>query len=82
LSCILYEFGEVHSAKMFWDIIEMKFSVRGSKIVEAQINQDIVVENGDCMDNLVIEIQTEDGITKGTMINDESVSVVDNKASL
>jgi hypothetical protein len=34
LSCILYEFGEVHSAKMFWDIIEMKFNVRGSKIDE------------------------------------------------
>jgi len=48
----------------------MKYNVRESNIGDTENNQDIVVENGDCMDNLVIEIDTEDGITKTIMIND------------
>jgi hypothetical protein len=47
LSSILLEFGEVPSAKIFWDILEMK---KWSENVE--VHEDIVVENDDCVESL------------------------------
>jgi hypothetical protein len=68
LSALLYEFGEIENAKMFWDNLEMKFSVRGSKIA---------VENGECIDSLITEIKTGNDCIEIAMIDDESVYVAD-----
>jgi hypothetical protein len=68
LSALLYEFGEIENAKMFWNNLEMKFSVRRSKIV---------VENGECIDSLITEIKTGNDCIEIAMIDDESVYVAD-----
>jgi len=68
MSALLYEFGEIENAKMFWDNLEMKFSVRGSKIA---------VENGECIDSLITEIKTGNDCIEIAMIDDESVYVAD-----
>jgi hypothetical protein len=65
LSTILYEFGEADNAKEFWNALEMKYSVRESKIDDTEINEDIVVENGGCVESLVIETETQDGSIEG-----------------
>jgi len=75
LSDVLYEFGEIEKAKMFWDILEMKFSVRGSKIAEAKINNITAVENSECIVSLVTEIKTRNDCIEISMIDDESVYV-------
>jgi hypothetical protein len=72
LSSILCEFGEILSAKIFWDILEMK---RWSENVE--VHDDIVVENDDSVERFVIEIATKNGSIEIAMINEESVC--DNK---
>jgi hypothetical protein len=64
LSGILCEFGEVGSEKIFWDILEMK---KWSENVE--VDKGIVVENGDCVDNLITGTETENNIIKDAMIN-------------
>jgi hypothetical protein len=68
LSALLYEFGEIENAKMFWNNLEMKFSVRRSKIA---------VENGECIDSLITEIKTGNDCIEIAMIDDESVYVAD-----
>lgn len=75
LSDVLYEFGEIEKAKMFWDILEMKFSVRRSKIAEAKINNITAVENSECIVSLVTEIKTRNDCIEIAMIDDESVYV-------
>ena len=77
LSALLYEFGEIENAKMFWDNLEMKFSVRGSKIAKDEINHVTAVENGECIDSLITEIKTRNDCIEIAMIDDESVYVVD-----
>jgi hypothetical protein len=79
LSSILGEFGEVYSAKIFWDILEMKYSMKWSE--KDEVDEDIVVENDDCVEIFVTEIETENGSIEIAMIDDESVSVADNKAA-
>jgi hypothetical protein len=74
LSSILREFGEIPSAKIFWDILEMK---KWSENVE--VDEGIVVENGDCVDSLVTGTETENDIIEVAMINEESMSVADSK---
>jgi hypothetical protein len=77
LSALLYEFGEIENAKMFWDNLEMKFSVRGSKIAKDKINHVTAVENGECIDSLITEIKTGNDCIEIAMIDDESVYVAD-----
>jgi hypothetical protein len=62
LSIILYEFGEVDNAKEFWNALEMRYNVRETKIVDTEINEDIVVENGGCVESVITEIETQYGI--------------------
>jgi hypothetical protein len=62
---------------MFWDNLERKFSVRGSKIAKDKINHVTSVENGECIDSLITEIKTGNDCIEITMIDDESVYVVD-----
>jgi hypothetical protein len=69
LSSILREFGEIPSAKIFWDILEMK---KWSENVE--VDEGIVVENGDCVESLITRTETENDIIEVAMINEESVS--------
>jgi len=75
LSSILREFGEVYSAKIFWDILEMKYSMKWSE--KDEVDEDIVVENDDCVESFVTEIETENGSIEIAMIDDESVFVAD-----
>jgi hypothetical protein len=79
LSSILYEFGEVYNAKIFWDILEMKYSMKWSE--KAEVDEDIVVENDDCVESFVTELETENGSIETAMIDEESVSVVANEAT-
>jgi hypothetical protein len=72
LSALLYEFGEIENAKIFWDILEMK---KWSEDVE--IHEDIDVENSECIDRLITEIKTQNDCIEITMIDDESVYVDD-----
>jgi hypothetical protein len=76
LSSILHEFGEVCSAKIFWDILEMK---KWSENVE--VDEGIVVENGDCVDSLVTGTKTENDIIEVAMINEESMYVAHSKVA-
>lgn len=46
LSTILYIFVEAENAKEFWNALEMNYSVRESKIVDTEVDEYIVVENG------------------------------------
>jgi hypothetical protein len=55
LSSILSEFGKISSAKIFWNILEIKYSMKWSENVE--VDEGIVVENGDCVESLVTEIE-------------------------
>ena len=43
MSSILLEFGKISSAKIFWDIVEMKYSMKWNENVE--VDEGIVVEN-------------------------------------
>jgi hypothetical protein len=69
LSSILCEFGEISSAKIFWDILEMK---KWSENVE--FHDDIVVENDHSVEIFVTKITTKNGSIEIAMINEESVS--------
>jgi hypothetical protein len=64
LSSIFLEFGEVSSPKIFWDILEMK-----------KWSED--VENDDCVEHFVAEIETGNDCIEIAMIDDESVYVAD-----
>lgn len=66
-SNILYEFGEICDAKIFWDILEMKYSTEGSEKVED--DESGGVKNGDCVESIITGIKTE------------SISVVDNRVA-
>jgi len=54
LSNILYEFGEIRDAKIFWDILEMKYSMEGSEKVE--VDEGVV---GDCVESIIAGIKGE-----------------------
>jgi len=45
----LYEFGEICDAKMFWDILEIKYNMKRSE--KDQVDEG-VVKNGDCAENI------------------------------
>jgi hypothetical protein len=75
LSSILREFGEIPSAKIFWDILEMKYSMKWSE--KTEVDEDIVVENDDCVEIFVTEIEIENDSIEIAMIDDESVFVAD-----
>ena len=77
LSSILYESIEVHNAKIFWDILEMKYNVKWSE--KAKVDKDIVIGNDDCVDSLITEIEIEDGSIEAAIINEESVFVFSNE---
>jgi hypothetical protein len=64
LSALLYEFGEIENAKIFWDILEMK-----------KWSED--VENDDCVEHFVAEIETGNDCIEIEMIDDESVYIAD-----
>ena len=61
LSPLLYEFGEIENAKIFWDILEMKYSEKGintlqhifafeeAYVCETELSQ-IVVNEPHCID--------------------------------
>jgi hypothetical protein len=70
LSSILREFGEVSSAKIFWNILEIKYSMKWSENVE--VDEGIVVENGDCVDSLITGTKNENDIIEVAMINEET----------
>ena len=55
LSNILYEFGERRDAKIFWDILEMKYSMEGSE--KAKV--DGVVAKGVCVESIIAGIKAE-----------------------
>ena len=78
-SSILYEFGEVHSEKIFWDILEMKWSMKWSE--KAKVDEYIIVENDDCVDSLITKIETRYGSIEDAMINEESVYIILNEAT-
>lgn len=75
LSYILYEFGEVHNAKMFWDILEMEFGVKSRYMDESQPNKPAKAEVGDphyveC-NPLVVAVQFEIEIENGPRYDEE-----------
>lgn len=39
LSRILHEYGEIHNATIFWDIVEMKYNVNGSNMFEESLGE-------------------------------------------
>lgn len=51
LSNILYEFGEIRDAKIFWDILELKYSMEGSE--KAKVD-DGVVAKSDCVEKVIV----------------------------
>jgi hypothetical protein len=55
----------------------MKYSMKWSE--KDEVDEDIVVENDDCVEIFATEIETENCSIEITMIDDESVSVADNK---
>jgi hypothetical protein len=67
-SSILSEFSQIPSAKIFWDILEMK---KWSENVE--VYDVIVVENDDSVEIFVSEIATKNSSIEIAMINEESV---------
>lgn len=74
LSSILHEFGEVCDAKMFLDILEMKYNMKWSEKVEVD---ESVLENDDCSFSLITDCETEDGNIEAAMMDDECVPVID-----
>lgn len=64
LSSILNEFGEVFDPKMFWHILEMKYSMKWSHKDEID---EIVDKNSDCVEGIISGIETK------------SMSLVDNR---
>lgn len=61
---------------IFWEILEIKYNVKRSE--KDEVDEDIIVENDDCVDSVITEIEIEDGSIDATMINEESVFVVAN----
>jgi len=56
LSNILYEFGEICDAKIFWDILEMKYSMEGSE--KAEIDEGVFAKS-DCVESIIAAIKGE-----------------------
>ena len=56
LSHILYEFGEICDAKIFWDILEMKYSMEGSE--KAEFDEGVVAK-GDFVESIIAGIKVE-----------------------
>ena len=56
LSRILNEFCEVFDPKMFWHILEMKYSMKRSE--KGEVNE-IVVKNSDCVESIITVIKSE-----------------------
>jgi hypothetical protein len=88
LSALLYEFGKIENAKMFWDIIEMKYSAEGintlehiSAFEEAYVGEtelsQIVVNEPHCIDiQLNDEFETNASLYEETSeIDGEDVHV-------
>ena len=69
LSSILREFGEVGSAKIFWNILEIKYSMKWSE--NDEVDEGIAAENGDCVDSLGSGTERENDIIEVAMINEE-----------
>jgi hypothetical protein len=71
-SCLVFcsEFGKISSPKIFWNILEIKYSMKWSENVE--VDEGIVVENGDCVDSLVTGTKNENDIIEVAMINEET----------
>jgi len=78
-SCLVFcvNLVEVYSANIFWDILEMKYSMKWSENVE--VDGGNFVENGDCVDSIVNGTNTENDIIEVEIINEESMSVDDSK---
>jgi len=69
VSSILLEFGQVSSAKIFWNILEIKYSMKWSENVE--VDEGIVVENGDCVESLITGTKNENDNIEVEMINEK-----------
>ena len=59
------------------DILEMKYNMKWNE--NDEVDEGIVVENGDCVDSLVTGTETENDIIEVAMINEESMSVAHSK---
>jgi len=67
LSSILHEFGEVSNAKIFWNILEIKYSMKCSDNYEVDEGID-----GDSVDCLVTWTNNENDSIEVAMINEET----------
>ena len=71
---ILHEYGEIQSAKVLWDILEMKYNLN-----EGENDEFIALENDDCASSLITDSETKDDNVKYAMMDDEFVPVIDIK---